>query len=83
MRRSEFIKIVLHHNPTWTVKHESSAYVRFFDGDEVVGGISSFCPYTNQTYLDPQGRHVAMFVAAYSKPVIKTLASIHGVGVHG
>ncbi|AZU99684.1 hypothetical protein SBP1_gp092 [Vibrio virus vB_VspP_SBP1] len=52
------------------------------DGDRVVGGVSSFCPYTHQTYLDPQGRHVAMFVAQYSDPAIKTLAFIHGVGVH-
>lgn len=82
MRRSEFIKIVNHYYPTWETKHESSEHIRFLENGVVVGGVTSFCPYTNRIHKTKSGRHIAMFITHYSTPGLKALGYINGVGVH-
>ena len=79
IRRSDFIKIVLSHHPTWETKKYGSDYVQFIENNTFKGGVTSFSPFKNKTFIDNKGRHLAVMITYASGPELKILGAIHGL----
>lgn len=79
IRRCDFIQIVLAHHPTWETTKYGNDYVQFTEHGAFKGGVTSFNPFKNKTFIDSKGRHLAVMITYASGPELKILGAIHGL----